>query len=296
LIRLSIPVRQALAKLTLPVLIAASFGLMLLGKADAVLAERARMALADALAPIYGVLAQPLANVRTALDNTENMFTLYRDNAQLRQENERLRRWQSVALALDAENATLKANLHWIPDPQASYVTARVVADAGGVYARAVLLSLGPNHNIAKGQIALDDRGLVGRVTELGSRSARVLLITDMNSRIPVTLESSRARAMLVGTNGDRPRLMFWPEGVQPAEGERVVTSAEADAFPAGLPVGTVHYSANNMAEVEPAARLNRLEVVRLFDYGERGVQPPELPALRQPDRAQQNRKPPVMP
>jgi rod shape-determining protein MreC len=296
LIRLSIPVRQALAKLTLPVLIAASFGLMLLGKADAVLAERARMALADALAPIYGVLAQPLANVRTALDNTENMFTLYRDNAQLRQENERLRRWQSVALALDAENATLKANLHWIPDPQASYVTARVVADAGGVYARAVLLSLGPNHNIAKGQIALDDRGLVGRVTELGSRSARVLLITDMNSRIPVTLESSRARAMLVGTNGDRPRLMFWPEGVQPAEGERVVTSAEADAFPAGLPVGTVHYSANNMAEVEPAARLDRLEVVRLFDYGQRGVQPPELPALRQPDRAQQNRKPPVMP
>jgi rod shape-determining protein MreC len=296
LIRLSIPVRQALAKLTLPVLIAASFGLMLLGKADAVLAERARMALADALAPIYGVLAQPLANVRTALDNTENMFTLYRDNAQLRRENERLRRWQSVALALDAENATLKANLHWIPDPQASYVTARVVADAGGVYARAVLLSLGPNHNIAKGQIALDDRGLVGRVTELGSRSARVLLITDMNSRIPVTLESSRARAMLVGTNGDRPRLMFWPEGVQPAEGERVVTSAEADAFPAGLPVGTVHYSANNMAEVEPAARLDRLEVVRLFDYGQRGVQPPELPALRQPDRAQQNRKPPVMP
>ena len=59
-------------------------------------------------------------------------------------ENERLRRWQSVALALDAENQRLKANLHWIPDPAPSYVTARVVADAGGVYAKAVLLSVGP--------------------------------------------------------------------------------------------------------------------------------------------------------
>jgi rod shape-determining protein MreC len=285
-IRLSIPVRQALAKLTLPVLIAAAFGLMLLGKADTLLAERARMALADALAPIFGILAEPLANARAAVDNAKHLLTIYQDNAQLREENEQLRRWQSVALALDAENATLKANLRWIPDPAPSYLTAHVVADAGGVYARAVLLSAGPNHSISKGQIALDDRGLVGRVTELGSRSARVLLITDMNSRIPVIMESSRARAMLTGTNGARPRLMYWPEGVQPAEGERVVTSAEAGAFPAGLPVGTVHYTSNNVPEVEPLARLDRLEVVRLFDYGLRGVLPPEASASHAvPDR-----------
>ena len=50
----------------------------------------------------------------------------------------------------------------------------------------------GPNHGMTKGQIALDERGLVGRVTEVGARSARVLLITDINSRIPVTLENSR--------------------------------------------------------------------------------------------------------
>ena len=280
-IRLSVPVRQALAKLTLPVLIAVAFGLMLLGKADALLAERARMALADALAPIYGVLAEPLAQVHGAIDNAENLLTVYRDNARLREENERLRRWNAVALALDAENATLKANLAWVPEPPASYITARVVADAGGVYARAVLLSLGPNHGISKGQVALDDRGLVGRVTELGARSARVLLITDLNSRIPVTLETSRARAMLVGTNGMRPRLMYWPAGVQPAEGERIVTSAEANAFPAGLPVGVVRYTANNVPEVEPAARLDRLEVVRLFDYGLHGLLSPETAAAR---------------
>jgi rod shape-determining protein MreC len=276
MIRLSIPLRQALAKLTLPVLIAAAFGLMLLGKADAVLAERARMALADSLSPIYAMLAEPLGSIKATAETVRGLFSLQAENARLREENERLRRWQAVALALDAENATLKSNLRWIPDPAASYVTARVVADAGGVYARAVLLALGPNHSITKGQIALDDRGLVGRVTELGTRSARVLLITDLTSRIPVTLESSRARAMLVGTNGARPRLLYWPEGTMPAEGERVVTSAEANAFPAGLPVGVVHISASNVPEVEPAAQLDRLEVVRIFDYGLRGIIEPE--------------------
>jgi rod shape-determining protein MreC len=278
-IRLSIPVRQALAKLTLPVLIVASFGVMLLGKADALLAERARMALADALAPIFGVLSQPVATANAVIDDLAAIVTVYQDNARLRAENERLRRWERVARALDAENATLKANLHWIPEPTATYVTAPVVADAGGVYARAVLLSLGPNHGVKKGQIALDDQGLVGRVTELGARSARVLLITDINSRIPVVLENSRARAILVGTNGLRPRLMYWPEGTQPVEGERVVTSAEANAFPAGLPVGTVHYSPSHAPEVQPAAHLDRLEVVRLVNYGLNGIVAPEAAA-----------------
>ena len=57
----------------------------------------------------------------------------------------------------------------------------------------------------AKGQIALDASGLVGRVTEVGDRSARVLLVTDMNSRIPVMLEASRAKAILVGANAPFP-------------------------------------------------------------------------------------------
>jgi len=276
LIRLSIPFRQALARLTLPVLVAFAFGLMLLGKADAVLVERARMALADTLAPLFGMAAEPLATVQRAKDEVQGLMTLRTDNLRLQAENENLRRWQAVALALDAENATLKANLNWVPDPAPSYVTARVVADAGGVYARAVLLSVGPNHGVTKGQIALDERGLVGRVTEIGNRSARVLLITDINSRIPVILEKSRSRAILVGTNGPRPRLLYWPEGVIPVEGERIVTSAEAGAFPAGLPVGTLHYSTNNTPEIEPEARLDRLEIVRIFNYGLRGLIAPE--------------------
>jgi rod shape-determining protein MreC len=279
MLRLSIQARQALAKLTLPVLIAACFGLMLLGKADAVVGERLRMALADALAPIYVALAEPLAGLRDMVSGTTDLWDVRAQNDQLRAENEQLRKWQSIALALDAENQRLKASLHWIPDPAPSYITARVVADAGGVYAKAVLLSVGPNHSIRKGEIALDERGLVGRVTEVGARTARVLLLTDLNSRIPVILEHSHAHAILLGTNGPRPRLMFWPEGSAPREGEQVVTSAEAGAFPAELPVGIVHYTTSNVPEVVPTAMLDRLEIVRIFDYGLTGVDDPEAAA-----------------
>jgi rod shape-determining protein MreC len=283
MIRLSIEAHQALARLTLPVLILASFALMLLGKADALLAERARMVLADGLAPIYGVLAAPIERIHLAATEVAGLWNMRDENARLRDENERLRRWQSIALTLDAENQRLKASLQWIPDPDASFMTARVVADAGGIYAKAVLLSIGPNHSIRRGEIAVDERGLVGRITEVGARTARVLLITDLNSRIPVILEASRAHAILIGTNGSRPRLLYWPEGVVPREAERIVTSAEANAFPANLPIGTVHYSASGAAEVEPAALLQKLEVVRIFDYGLNGVTAPEAPAAPSP-------------
>ncbi len=278
MLRLSIQARQALARLTLPVLIVLSLATILLGRASPVVPERARTALSDALAPIYGAIAVPLSRLRDTASDIGQVFSLRSENARLREENDRLRRWYDVAMALDAENATLKANLHWIPDQPLSFVTARVVADAGGVYARSVLLSVGPNHAVRKGQVALDANGLVGRVTEVGARSARVLLITDINSRIPVTLEQSRAKAILVGGNTPYPRLMYLSEGTHPAEGERVVTSAEANAFPAGLLVGTVHYGNGPQPELDPAANLERLEIVRIFDYGLGGIVPPEAP------------------
>jgi rod shape-determining protein MreC len=278
MLRLSIQVRQALGKLSLPVLIAAAFGLMLLGKADALLAERARMALADALAPIYATLATPLGGVRDTVAGIADLWGVHNENHRLREENESLRRWQSVAVALDAENQRLKANLRWVPDPTPSFITARVVADAGGIYAKAVLLSVGPNHAVRKGEIALDERGLVGRVTEIGARTARVLLITDLNSHIPVILGNSRAHAILIGTNGPRPRLVYWPEGTPPQEDERVVTGAQVGGFPANLPIGTVHFTSANVPEVLPAAMLDRLEIVRIFDYGTGGLTPPEAP------------------
>ncbi len=283
MIRLSIPFRQALAKLTLPLLIAAAAGLTLLARADARLEARARMAFADALTPLFAAAGTPVAELRGLVREAGMAFDLHDENLRLAAENERLRHWQKAALALHAENARLRAMLNYVPDPTPSFVTVPVAADAGGIYARAVLVSAGLNQGISKGGIALDGQGVAGRVTEVGARSARVLLLTDINSRIPVSLGDNRARAVLVGTNGPRPRLMYWPEGAGPAEGERVTTSAEAGAFPAGLPVGVVRHGKAGVAEVELAAQLDRLDVLRIFDYG---LQPMPPDGADRPARA----------
>lgn len=275
MIRLSIPMREALEKLSLPLLMAAAFALMLAARIDGVLADRARMAFADALTPIYAAFTAPAERIRGAITEVEELWDLRAENARLRAENATLRRWQAVALALVAENANLKAELHWIPSPEVPFITARAVADAGGLYDRAVLVALGRGVKVHVGEIALGAYGLVGRVTEAGRSSARVLLITDLNSRIPVQFGPNGVRAILAGTNGPEPELQFWPAGTSPKEGEQVVTSGLAGVFPEGLPVGTVHYGRSHLPEVIPDAALERLGTVRLFDYHVETIAPP---------------------
>ncbi len=282
MLRLSVPVRHALSRLTLPVLAAAAFCLMLLAKADALLAQRVRAAVGDNLAPLYAALDVPAHAISATIANTARLGSILRDDAILRAQNQKLRKWQAVALALDAENAALKAQLHYIPSHPPSFVTARVVADTGGIYARSVLVAIGPNHFVTTGQIVLDASGLVGRVTETGRSSARILLITDLNSRVPVWLSQSHAHAILAGTNAARPRLMFLPQGVTPKEGERVVTSNEAGVFPAGLAVGAVHLRPGGGAEVIPDAALDQLDIVRILDYDLKSVVPPRAPLTGQ--------------
>ncbi|MDE8345838.1 MAG: rod shape-determining protein MreC, partial [Acidocella sp.] len=147
----------------------------------------------------------------------------------------------------------------------------------GGVYARSVLVVLpaaAANAASLLGAVAMDGRGVAGRVVAAGSRSVRVLLITDLNSRIPVSIGAKGEPALMAGTNDADPKLLYWSPGSPPAEGAMVLTSAMGGAFPPGLPVGVVHYDAQNEPVVLPLADLAALRVLRLFSY------PNQLPQL----------------
>ncbi|OYV38457.1 MAG: rod shape-determining protein MreC [Rhodospirillales bacterium 20-64-7] len=277
MIRLSVPLRQALSRLTLPVMLMFSLGLVLVGRADQNLAEHLRIGLDDVMAPAYQLVSRPLAAAEHGTGVIGNLFEMNAENAKLRAENTRLLQWQSVAMALAAQNDALKSALHYVPSQAPKFYTGSVVADLGGVYARSVLVDLpianGDNSKLV-GAVAMDGRGVAGRVVAAGNRSARVLLITDLNSRVPVAIGAKGEPALLVGNNGPDPSLLYWAPGNPPAEGAMVLTSAVGGAFPAGLPIGVVHYTAQNDPVVLPLADLGGLRLLRLFCY------PDELPQL----------------
>src|SRR6185503_14564966 len=97
-------------------------------------------------------------------------------------------------------------------------------------YVRTAMVNAGADQGVARGQAAIAEGGLIGRLTEIGSRASRVLLITDLNSRIPVmipgvipgAIPASRTSAVLAGDNSDRPRLIFASEPKAIRIGDRV--------------------------------------------------------------------------
>ena len=254
------------------VLVLAAFALMLLGKADVLVMERVRATISDAVAPVLDVLSRPAATADHMVDQFNELSALRDENMRLRMENERLIEWQAAARKLSSENQQLKSLLNFAPGAEPGFITGRVIADSGGAFVHSVMLNAGARENVAKGQAVVTGDGLVGRVHGVGRRAARVLLLTDLNSRIPVVVEANRTRAILAGNNSDRPRLIHMPPGVSVSVGDRIVTSGHGGAFPPGIPVGVVAQSSENGVLVKPHVQRDRLEYVRVVDYGLQGI------------------------
>lgn len=266
--RISAARRTTIERVSLSLLVVISAVMIILGKADQVVFQSLRTSVMDGAVPALDVLSRPAAAVAAATDRVLGLFAVYRENVRLAEENERLLGWQQVALRLSAENAQLRDLTKLVPEPTISFVTARVIADSGGAYVRSVMVDAGRDNGVARGQAAMTGEGLVGRVSEVGARAARILLITDLNSRVPVVVDDTRQRAILAGDNSARPSLRYVDAGGMVRIGDRIVTSGQGGVFPPGLPVGVVVSVDGDAPRVEPYAALSRADYLRLVDYG----------------------------
>lgn len=276
--RLHLPVKVLTQRFALPSLVLVSVIMLVLGRADGSVFERVRAGFLDLSTPLLGFVDGPLSLYDRLATRFHDIVDVYEENARLRQENERLLQWQDVAQRLRAENEQMRRLLQAAPDPAISFLSARVVATSGGAFMRSVMIDAGSQDGITRGEAAVTGEGLVGRVAETGLRASRVLLLTDMNARIPVRLESTGDTAMLAGDNSDLPRLLYLPQRTLPKLGERVVTSGHGGVFPPGLPVGVVSSVEKGVARVETFADLTRIQFLRIVNYGLIGVLPEPVP------------------
>ena len=272
--RVTVPFRNLSHRVVHAGLIAAAFVLVLLGKADALLVERLRAQVTDAVAPILDAASRPAATLANWVERGRGYALIAAENARLRDEQVRLLHWQEAARRLEAENRELRGLLRFVPGPELGYVTARVIADTGGAFAHTLVVGGGARDGLRKGTAVVTGEGLVGRVVSVGQRSARILLITDLNSRVPVLVGTGGVRAILSGDNTDQAKLTHIQAGQRIAPGDRVVTSGHGGVFPPRLAVGVVASAAEGSVRVQPFVARERLEYVRIVDTGLLDPQP----------------------
>lgn len=225
-----------------------------------------RIAVTDLMTPTLSAISTPFQNVAATMGNISGVASLRAENAQLQAENIRLREWYQTALMLQAENQSLQELLNLEINPAHKYMTARVISDAGNAYLKTLLISSGTSSGVQKDNAVLSGEGMVGRVIEAGQNAARILLVTDINSRIPILIEGSQQKAIMAGDNSDFPVLKHLPLDSSLVAGARVVTSGDGGVFPAGLPVGRLVKNEAGKFVVKPFAETNKVTYVRVID------------------------------
>ncbi|HMS95362.1 MAG TPA: rod shape-determining protein MreC [Tabrizicola sp.] len=255
------PLRRLLVSIAVILLL----GLFLLWRIDSPRVERFRAALVDKLVPSFDWALKPVTLVAGMVEDFQSYTRIYEQNQELKRELQQMKAWKEAALQLEQKNARLLDLNNVRLDPKLTHVTGVVMADSGSPFRQSVLLNVGARDGIRDGWATMDGIGLVGRIAGVGERTARVILVTDTNSRIPVTIQPSGQRAILSGDNSALPPLEFVEDTDAVRPGDRVVSSGDGGLFPAGLLVGQVVLGADKRLRVQLAADYQRLEFLRVL-------------------------------
>lgn len=256
---------RPLRRILQAVIILCLLGVFLVWRIDSPRVERFRSHVIDQVMPSFTWAMTPVMAITELALNFQSYQSLYEQNQELRRELQQMKSWKEAALQLEQENARLLDLNKVRLDPDLTRVTGVVLADSGSPFRQSVLLNVGARDGILDGWATMDGLGLVGRISGVGAKSSRVILLTDASSRIPATIEPSGQSVLIVGDNSLAPPIDFIenPELVRP--GDRIVSSGDGKVFPPGLLIGQVAKDPGGRLRVRLAADYERLKFLRVL-------------------------------
>ncbi len=239
--------------------------IMLIGRIYSAPFDHIQAQLLDKTSPIMVAISKPIYITQNIFTKAGEMIALQDEIHQLRKENENLKAWQNKAHELQGQNNALRSLLNFVPEPNLTWVTASVTSSQTNAFTHSVIISAGQNVGVGEGQAVVAGDGLIGRIIESNDNTAIALLLTDIESSIPVMIEHTREKAILKGTNSDHAVLKYLSKQSQVKVGAKVVTSGESANLPAGLPVGWISKIEQGKVYVTPFTDARLLEVLRVI-------------------------------
>ena len=227
--------------------------------------EGMRVFTEDTFAPALSAINYPFQEGTKLLHDITDFAQLQADNVRLEQDNIRLRKWYQTALLLDSENRALRELLNLKVDPSYTQISARLLADSGNTYLKSLLVAAGKVDGVKKGAAVVAGEGLIGRIVEVGDTTSRILLVNDINSRVPVVVEDTGQHAIMAGGNEYNPMLIHVAKDSEIAEGSRIITSGYGGVYPQGLPVGRVIFEKNGTMNIILFSDFSKLQIVRIL-------------------------------
>ena len=237
--------------------------------AEASVFKKARETALEAASPVLTFIAGPIGWVRDRVGDVGDYFRVLEQNQALREENAALRQWEDEARSLRSVIAALEELDVYTAPPTSRPINAFVIGEANDAYAHSMIVNAGTKDGAAAGFAAVDERGMIGRIVDVSANASRILLLNDIQSRIPVFVEDSFVEGLLVGRSTTNPTIAITmlANGDRIEPGQRVITSGAGGVLPRGLAVGVVSKVTDKEATVELSADYARTRLVRIIDY-----------------------------
>ena len=253
-------------------LILSTILIMLIGKADLAIVNRISIFLTDLSAPVIATISRQTQIIGDSVIFLKNTTSLRKENRSLYEENLKLKKFEIISQIYESENLALKNQLNLIPLRMPNFKTVRAISAPGNVFAHSMLLNAGHLDGIERGNAVLFNGVFIGQILKVGKKSSRVLLISDVNSKIPIVVSNNRIPSILTGENLIFPSLQFLPNNVKIDNESIVQTSGHGGLLPAGLPIGFTVNSSTEKIYVRPAIDLNLIDYVQVLLWRADGV------------------------
>ena len=186
------------------------------------------------------VVSTPSKSINNFSDFIKQHVHLYDDYRKLKEENNELKNNISKKNFLELENKQLRKLIEEQVSSTSNFTSARVMLDKQSPYLNSFIINVGSNKNIKNGMAAMDGKNFIGRIVDVNFFSSRVLLISDLNSKIPVMIEPSANHGILSGHGDSKPTLEYLPKNHNIQDGDKVYTSGKEGIFSPGIPIGEV--------------------------------------------------------
>jgi len=237
-IRSALLQRGARQKFSLFFLILIAIGIFALDNTQLKPVKILRSLLNDGVYRISAISSSPIRFISSTKDFFVNHVLVYKENKKLKTEIEELKKDKLETSYLETENKQLQEVIEI--DKKSSFTTvgAKIILDKNSPYLNSVIINRGRNAGIKIGMPVLSKGHLVGRIVEVNFMSSRILLLNDLNSRIPVVISPNGDQAILSGTGKQNPSLEYLPEKFEVQEKNSVYTSGKDGVLFSGISIG----------------------------------------------------------
>ena len=217
--------------------------------------------------PVVKFAAFPFNTVLNLLTDFHELAQAKKENRVLKENLQKLESFYIKSLNVYQENKELRRVLNFVTSKSSNFKVAKIIGRTNQVFNQKLFLDAGKNREIAEGSIVTGDRGVIGRVSEVGEERARLILVTDAVSRIPIITSKTRVRGILAGNGSGIMEILYLPKNHAITEGDWIFTSGDGDTLPPGLLVGVVKKADKDYVGVAMIENINNADIVTVMHY-----------------------------